>query len=427
MASRYDVLIVGAGHAGANLAAGLRRHKFRGSIGLLGDEPDVPYERPPLSKEYFTGDKPFEKILIRPPQFWPDNEIELVRGVRATGVDPQAGQVSTDDGRSIAYGTLAWAAGGSPKKLPVPGAGLDGVHELRTRADADIMKAAADSARQVVVIGGGYIGLEAAAALRKLGKRVVVLEALPRVLSRVAGEQLSSFFEQQHRGHGVDVRVDVGVEAIEGERAVTGVRLTSGEVIPAELVVVGIGIVPEIGPLEAAGAAVADGVRVDEFCRTSLPAVYAIGDCAAHVNRYAQGREVRLESVQNAADMALSVARTIADGIRKPYDAVPWFWSNQYDLRLQTVGLSSGFEHMIVRGDPGTASFSVIYLLGGRVIALDCVNNPRDYVQGKALITSGAVVDERKLADAGTPLREIAAGGPPPGGSEQGSTPGSLG
>lgn len=250
------------------------------------------------------------------------------------------------------------------------------------------MKAAAETAQQIVVIGGGYIGLEAAAVLTKAGKKVVLLEALDRVLARVAGEDLSRFFEKEHRDHGVDLRLGAQVAAIEGDTHVTGVRLADGEVIPADLVIVGIGIVPAVEPLLAAGAEGGNGVLVDPLCRTSLPDIYAIGDCAAHANDFAEGAVIRLESVQNANDQANVVAKGIC-GAEAPYHAIPWFWSNQYDLKLQTAGLSTGHDRAVLRGDPASRSFSVVYLKAGKVIALDCVNATKDYVQGRMLVTAG--------------------------------------
>ena len=263
-------------------------------------------------------------------------------------------------------------------------------------------------ASRAVVIGGGYIGLEAAAVLTKLGVAVTVLEMLPRVLARVAGEHLSAYFEAEHRAHGVDLRTGTGVVALVGEHGrVSGVTLANGTTLPADIVIAGIGIIPAVGPLLSAGAAGGNGVDVDEFCRTSLPDVYAIGDCAAQANSFANNAVVRLESVQNANDMATCAAKAIC-GDPQPYGATPWFWSNQYDLRLQTVGLSLGFDREVVRGDPAARSFSLIYLRQGQVIALDCVNNVKDYVQGRKLVEAKFKPDEPELlADHLVPLKEL--------------------
>lgn len=405
---QFDVVIVGGGHGGAQAAVVLRTQKFDGSIAIIGEEAELPYERPPLSKEYFAGEKEFSRIMLRPEKYWGERDVTMMLGQRVVSVDPAAKQVTTDQGEVVAYGKLIWAAGGHARRLPLPGGDLKNVQGVRTRADADAMKAASENAQQIVVIGGGYIGLEAAAVLSKAGKKVVLLEALDRVLARVAGEPLSRFYEEEHRSHGVDVRLGVQIEALEGDDHVTGVRLVGGDVIPADLVIVGIGIVPAVEPLIAAGAEGGNGVLVDDFCRTSLPDIYAIGDCAAHSNGFAEGAVIRLESVQNANDQASVVAKDII-GDTQPYQAVPWFWSNQYDLKLQTVGLSTGFDEAIVRGDMGARSFSIVYKKQGRVIALDCVNATKDYVQGRALVLNGSQIASDKLADASVPLKELAA------------------
>ena len=405
---RHDVLIVGAGHGGAQAAIALRQRKFEGSIALLGAEAELPYERPPLSKDYLAGEKPFERLLIRPAAFWEQRTVTMLPGRRVMAVDPQAHMVRTEDGATIGYGALIWAAGGTPRRLACEGNALRGVHAVRDRADVDRMIAELDVVKKVVVIGGGYIGLEAAAVLAKLGKSVTILEAMDRVLARVAGEPLSRFYEAEHRAHGVDVRTGVTVEAIEGrDGAASGVRLGDGTVLPADMVIVGIGILPNIAPLIAAGAEGGNGVLVDEHCRTSLADIFAIGDCAAHANAFADGAVIRLESVQNANDQATTVAKLLC-GTPEPYDAVPWFWSNQYDLKLQTVGLSSGHDTVVVRGDSGTRSFSLIYLKEGQVIALDCVNATRDYVQGRALVLAGANPAQEQLTDIDIPLKSLA-------------------
>ncbi|TPG49731.1 NAD(P)/FAD-dependent oxidoreductase [Sphingomonas glacialis] len=407
----FDILIVGAGHGGAQAAIALRQRGFEGTIALLGDEPELPYERPPLSKDYLAGDKPFERILIRPATFWSERAISLLPSRTVVSVDPVAHRVTTADGATIGYGTLIWATGGPPRRLTCAGHDLRGVHGVRNRADVDRMIAELPAVQRVIVIGGGYIGLEAAAVLTKLGKHVTVLEAAPRVLARVAGEALSHFYETEHRAHGVDLRTGVTVECIEEtDGAATGVRLADGTVLAGSMVIVGIGIIPAVAPLLEAGAAGGNGVTVDALCRTSLPDIFAIGDCAAHPNPYADGATIRLESVQNANDQATTVARVLT-GDPQPYDAVPWFWSNQYDLKLQTVGLSTGFDMAVLRGDVATRRFSVVYLKAGKVIALDCVNMTRDYVQGRALVMARAVIDPALLADADVPLKEMLAAG----------------
>ena len=405
--ARYDVLIVGGGHGGAQAAIALRKAKFEGSIAIVTNEKEFPYERPPLSKDYFAGEKPFERILIRPEAFWAERDIEMILGQRVESIDLEAKTASVSSADPIEYGHMIWAAGGSPRPLMCDGGNLGGVHVVRSKADVDAMTAELDAVTDVAVVGGGYIGLEAAAVLRKLGKNVVLLEAQDRVLARVAGEELSAFFEAEHRAQGVDLRTDVKVEKLIGEEnRVVGVQLADGEVVPAQMVIVGIGIIPAVGALKKAGAAGGNGVDVDEYCRTSLEDIFAIGDCAAHANSFAGGAVVRVESVQNANDMAAAVAKTIAVET-VPYDAVPWFWSNQYDLKLQTVGISTDFDATVLRGDPATRRFSVIYLRGGKVVALDCVNMTKDYVQGRALVLAGAQIEADILADTSQTLKDI--------------------
>ena len=404
---KADVVIVGAGHGGAQCAIALRQNGFTGTIAMIGRESEPPYERPPLSKEYFAREKTFDRLYIRPPQFWGEKDVQMVLGTEVTAVDPAAHSLTLSNGSNFGYGQLVWAAGGDPRRLTCPGADLAGVHAVRTREDCDRLMGEIDSGvRHIVVIGGGYIGLEAAAVLTKLGCTVTLLEALPRVLARVAGPELSAFYEAEHRAHGVDLRTGVGVEAIEGVGRVTGVRLADGSVVPADAVIVGIGIVPAIGPLLAAGAQGPAGIAIDDHCRTALPDIFAIGDCAAFACDFADGTVMRVESVQNANDQATCVAKAIC-GNPAAYHAFPWFWSNQYDLRLQTAGLSVGYDATVLRGDVAARSFSVIYLKAGRVIALDCVNAAKDYVQGRKLVEARVCPDVAKLADTSVALKEL--------------------
>lgn len=407
--NRADVIIVGAGHGGAAAALALLQQGFEGSIALIGREEEPPYERPPLSKEYLARGKEFARLYIRPPHFWEEKDVQLMLGTSVTEIEPMGKTVTLSNGEELGYTHLIWAAGGDARRLSCAGADLRGVHAVRTRADADRMMAEIDAgAKRCVVIGGGYIGLEAAAVLRKLDIEVVLIEMLDRVLARVAGEELSRFYEKEHRDHGVNILLETGVDSILGDGdKVTGVKLSDGSEVPADMVIVGIGIVPCIGPLILAGAAGANGVDVDEFCRTSLDDVYAIGDCAAHANDYADGTVIRLESVQNANDMAKVVAQKIR-GEKVPYKATPWFWSNQYDLKLQTVGLSIGHDKTVLRGNLADRSFSIVYLRAGKVVALDCVNKVKDYVQGKKLVERHAMIDSDVLADNGVALKEMA-------------------
>jgi len=402
-------VIVGTGHGGAQAAIALRQNGFSGSILMIGRDRDPPYERPPLSKEYLAGEKPFERILIRPTRFWEEKAITLRLGSTVTRIDPEARELTVSGGEKIGYSTLIWAAGGDARRLSCPGGSLHGIHAVRHKPDVDrLMAELAGGGKKVVVVGGGFIGLEAAAVLRKLGCQVTLIETRDRLLSRVAGKDLANFYEAEHRRLGVDIRLSTEVVSLSGENdRVAGVLLASGEALECEIVIAGIGIVPAVGPLIAAGAAGADGVDVDEFCRTSLEDVYAVGDCAAHANPYADGTVIRLESVQNAHDMANAAARTIC-GMPEAYHSVPWFWSNQYDLRLQTAGLSFDHDATVLRGDPAERSFSVVYLRDGRVIAVDAVNCTRDYAQGRKLIEARAMIDDPDaLTDFGQPLKSF--------------------
>ncbi len=405
-----DILIVGAGHGGAQAAIALRQSGHLGTIAIVGREPYLPYDRPSLSKDYLSGEKSFDRILLRPEAFWADRSVDLLLSRSVVRIDAGQKQATLDDGSVITYGSLIWAAGGDARRLSCPGAALGGIHVIRARSDVDqLVGELPDAGAHVLIVGGGYVGLEAAAALVKRGCHVTLLEALPRVLARVAGEALSSFYEQEHRAHGVDLRLEAMIRQIDGDgQRVTGVTLTDGEQIACDMIIVGIGIDPTIAPLAEAGATCGNGVLVDEHCRTDLSGVYAIGDCAAHANRFADGAVIRLESVQNAADMAIVVAKHLCDN-PAPYGATPWFWSNQYDLRLQTVGLSVGHDRAILRGDPSERRFSVIYLRAGQVIALDCVNATKDYIAGRKLVEAGARIDPTLLSDTDRHLNTLMA------------------
>lgn len=402
----HDVVIVGGGHAGAQTAAALRQAKFQGSIAIVGDEDELPYERPPLSKDYLSGEKTFDRLLIRPDAFWTEREVTMHLGQRVMSVDAEAHEITTEQGQTISYSQLVWAAGGAPRQLTCGGHDLTGLHTVRTRADVDRIMRELDDVQDVVVIGGGYIGLEAAAVLIKLGKRVTLVEALDRILSRVAGQPISDFFQAEHLAQGVTLHLNTAVDCIEGQGKVEAVRLADGTRLAAQMAIVGVGIIPSIQPVIEAGAQGGNGIRVDAQCRTSLTDIFAIGDCALHANRFADGAEIRLESVQNANDQATVVAKMIA-GQETAYDAVPWFWSNQYDLRLQTIGLSLGYDQTVIRGEPEARKFSVVYLKAGKIIALDCVNDVKSYVEGRRLVDLGLSASVEQLADSSRPLKEI--------------------
>jgi 3-phenylpropionate/trans-cinnamate dioxygenase ferredoxin reductase component len=405
----FDVLVVGSGHGGTHAAAALRQRGFTGSIGLASAEDESPYQRPPLSKGYLSRDLDRERILLRPRAFWDERGVTILGGRRIAGVDARRGQVATGDGTRLGFGSLIWAAGSTARTLNCRGHQLAGIHTLRSRADADAVARELPAVTEVLIVGGGYIGLEVASSLIKLGLRVLVAEPRQRVLGRVCAEPVSRFFEREHRRHGVELRLGVGVNALEGGAGrVSSAVLTDGSVVPAQLVIVGVGAQPVVEALRAAGAAGEDGVDVDADCRTTINGIYAIGDCAAQVTVFGGGTRLRLESVQNAVDQAAAVAAALT-GAPRPVPAPPTFWSDQYTHRLRTVGLSHGSDTTVVRGDPATDSFSVLHLRHGQVTAVESVNVMKDFAQGRSLVAAGTKADPGRLADPSVPLRDLVA------------------
>ena len=401
-------VVVGASHAGSQVAVNLRKFGWEGAITLIGDEPLAPYHRPPLSKDFLTGGKTIEQLHLRPAEHYQRADVTLRLGNVVTAIDRTNSRVSVGAGEALAYDALVLATGARVRTLPLVDPTLGGVHYLRNAADIAAIRADLETTRNVVVIGGGYIGLEAAATLRKLGRNVTVIEAAERVLQRVTSAPMSAFFERVHREEGVDVRVATGVKALVGEQRVTAVALDNGEEIAAELVIVGIGVVPNVELASAAGLATDNGIVVDAFGRTSDPAIFACGDCA-NVSNERLGGPRRLESVQNANDLGLVVAKTLA-GQPQPYGAVPWFWSDQFDVKLQIAGLAEGYDTLIARGaaDAGR-SFALFYLDGARLIAVDAVNRPREFVATRQWLSRDAHVDADKLADESVPLPDCLA------------------
>lgn len=405
--SNYDVIIVGTGHAGAQAAVALRQQGFTGSILMIGEELHLPYERPPLSKEYFSGEKTFERILLRPEQFWQDKKIDLKLGQRVIQIDAQSHRILTQQNYEYHYDKLIWATGGKPRRLSCEGAALEGIHYIRNREDVDRINQELDRVQKCVIIGGGYIGLEAASALRKINRDVTLVEGQSRVLARVAGPIISDFYQQYHQEKGVEFYLGQGVDYLEGDQGrVHTVILANGTRIATDMVIVGIGLNPEVNVLVEAGAAFSNGIETDRRCRTSLVDIFAIGDCANHENFFADGQRIRLESVQNANDQAMIVTKEILDK-GEDYAAVPWFWSNQYDLKLQTIGLSIGYDQEILRGEPDSGSFTVIYLREGKIIAIDCVNRPADFIQGKAIIQQSIYIPIEQLSDYSQALKDM--------------------
>ncbi len=378
------VVIVGAGQAGAALAARLRALGHTGEIVMLGDEPSPPYQRPPLSKAYLLGEMSEDRLWLRAPEFWADQQVTLRLGQPVTAIDP-AGKTLTCGGKSLAYDALALTTGSSPRRLPASiGGDLAGVFTVRSLADVDAMRPRFQPGSRIIIVGGGYIGLEAAAVAAKLGLQVTVLEMAPRILQRVAAPETSDHVRSLHRAQGVTVLESTGLDRLLGRPHVTGARLTDGRDLPADFVIVGVGITPNTGLAGAAGLTLDNGIATDAMGRTSDPAIWAAGDCASFPH---QDGRLRLESVGNAIDMAEAVAANIL-GAGQPYDAKPWFWSDQFDLKLQIAGLNAGYDRVVTRpGDGGAVSFW--YYRGDRLLAVDAMNDARAYMVGKRLIEGG--------------------------------------
>lgn len=393
-------VIVGASHAGAQLAASLRQEGWDGEIILVGDESVLPYQRPPLSKAYLAGKSTLDELAIRSAEFYTKQRIQLLDAT-VEAIDRSVGHLSLSTGDALPYDKLALCTGARPRRLPTPGADLAGVFYLRTAADVEMIREAASPGRRAVIVGGGYIGLETAASLRALGLEVTVLEATERVLERVTAPEVSAFFDRIHREEGVNIRTGALVEALSGDGRVREVILASGESIPADLVIVGIGVEPNTELAAAAGLVVDNGVVIDDQARTSDPDIVAAGDCASHdMARY--GRRIRLESVPSAAEQAKVAAATVC-GKSKKIAALPWFWSDQYDLKLQIAGLNTGYDEVVLSGDPTRdRDFTCFYLRAGELIAADCINRPRDFMFSKRVITQQVAIDRAELVLAGS-------------------------
>jgi len=400
------IVIVGAGQAGIQLALTLHRLGYTGRLLLIGEELHLPYKRPPLSKAYLAGTVDRESLHVVPQSTLDKAGIEFIGGVAVTRIDRAAKQIELGDGRKFGYDKLALTTGGRSRPLPLPGADRPNVFLVRTIDNVEALRLQCVAGKHVVVVGGGFIGLEMSAVLLKLGVKVTVLEGLPRVLARVTVPEVSAFYERVHREAGVDLRTNVKIEAFEGEPLVTRVRLGDGSYVDADAVIVGTGQIPNTELAQTAGLAVDNGIVVDEFAQTSDPDIVAAGDCSNHLNTF-YGRHLRLESVPNAMEQSRAAAATLL-GKPQPYHAVPWFWSDQYELKLQMVGLSAGFDQLVLRGDPQTQrSFCAFYLKDGRLIATDTVSRPQDFMIAKKLVALRASLDAAQLADESVPLESL--------------------
>ena len=404
------ILIVGAGQAAVQAAESLRAGGYAGDITLLGDEAHGPYHRPPLSKAWLAGEMDGAQLVMRAPEMLARKNITLRTGVRVEAIDRAAKVVRLADGSALPYDGLVLATGSTPRSLPLPDGAAAGVHALRSRGDADAISArlalCQEQQRPVVVIGGGFIGLEVAATARKKGLTVTVLEAAPRLLGRVLAPALSDWYAALHRSHGVELVFDARIEALEtgADGSVSGVRLADGSLLPAGLVVVGIGVNANDGLAQAAGLECERGIVVDACCRTSDPAIVAAGDCTAR--RLPDGSLARLESVQNATEQGKSAAAALLGQDRR-FTATPWFWSDQYDRKLQMAGLSGGAEQWAVRGDMAGASFSVYHFRADKLIAVDSVNAAKDHLQARKLLDAGISPTPEQAADSGFDLGSL--------------------
>jgi 3-phenylpropionate/trans-cinnamate dioxygenase ferredoxin reductase subunit len=398
------VIVIGGGQAGAQAVDTLRREGFDGRLVLICDEPELPYQRPPLSKKYLSGELPAERLLFRHRAFYEEHRIELRLGLRVSKLHLGLKQVELTDGEMLAYDRLMLCLGASSRRLSCPGAESPAIHYLRGLADAGAMRAAFKPGARVVIIGGGYIGLETAATCRKMGCEVTVLEMADRVMNRVVAPPVSQFFAAEHRAHGINLSCNARVTRIESNGAIEGVICADDSRHEAEAIIVGVGAIATTALASEAGLQCDNGIVVDEYCRTSDAHVYAAGDCTNHPSpRYA--RRVRLESVDNAFEQAKAAAMNVLD---KPtiHDRVPWFWSDQFDSKLLIVGLSQDYDRQVLRGDPATRSFSVCYLKGQELIAVEAINHSKDYMAARKLIADRALMNLDKLPDPSTPLKE---------------------
>ncbi len=403
-------IIVGASHAAAQLAPSLRQEGWEGEIQIIGDEPYLPYHRPPLSKAFLANEKTLEELAIRPSAFYEKNDIQLRQGY-VTAIDRDSKILTLSDGQTQAYDKLALCTGSRVRKISLPGSELSGVHYLRNIADVEGIKRSLAHGSHAVIIGGGYIGLETASALRKLGMTVTVLEMADRILQRVTAPELSEFYMRVHQEEGVVIHANTSVKNILGKTRVEKVICADGSEYLADAVIVGIGILPNAELAEESGIPVDNGILVDEFCRTNDPDIVAVGDCTNHFNERYQ-RRMRLESVPNANEQAKVAAATIVGvkivGTNKKYNSLPWFWSDQYDLKLQIAGLSEGYDQVLIRGDKSNSrSFAAFYFKGGALISADCVNRPQEFMLSKKLINEHVSIDQEQLVDESISVKEL--------------------
>jgi 3-phenylpropionate/trans-cinnamate dioxygenase ferredoxin reductase subunit len=411
MASEPNVIVIGAGQAGGDVVTLLRQNGFAGELILIGDEPHLPYLRPPLSKAFLAGEVTAESLLTRDAAAYEKAAVIVRTGQRVAAINRHEKLISLENGEELAYGQLVLATGGRPRMMKVPGAGLKNIFYLRTIADVEALRAAFLPGRRLVIVGGGYIGLEVASVAVKQGLDVTVLEGAPRVLVRVTSPEMSAFYERVHQREGVKIRTGIAVSGFLADPAgesVAAVECGEAASVPADLVIIGIGLIPNTELAEAAGLLVDNGILVNGSAQTSDPHIYAIGDCAAHAHHEFLRRKVRLESVPNATEQARAAAAAIC-GKPVPPATPPWFWSDQYELKLQMAGLSDGYDDIVLRGDPASDSFIALYLKNGEVIAADAVNRIADFMAARRLVAAAKTIPGAALGDDTQPLKAIAA------------------
>ena len=399
------ILVMGGGQAAVQLCLSLRKNKVTAPVLMLSEESDYPYHKPPLSKCYLSGETDEEKLSMRPESFYSSKDIEVVLGCKVTAIEPEAHKVTTDKG-SYDYQSLVIASGARPRELQLEGNSLGGVHLLRNLDQSRAIKSELEQAQNVVVVGAGFIGLEFAAVANKMNKHVTVLDKSVRAMARAVAPDVSSWFVQHHRANGIDLRLQECASQLIGEKKIEQVKTTDGNLLDCDLLVIGIGVVPNDEVAKSAGLACDDGIIVNEFCETSMADIYAAGDCAKHPNQFCSGSMIRLESIQNATDQSRTVASVLA-GEKSSYHSVPWFWSDQGEVSLQMAGLSNGSDQFITRGSVSEGVFSVYHFKAGQLQCVDSINSPRDHMVARKLIAAGISPSAAQAADAGFDLKTL--------------------
>lgn len=400
-----DIVIIGAGHAAGQLLVTLKQKEFSGKITLIGEEAYYPYKRPPLSKTYLADELTLDRLLVKPPSFYEDIQTSVLLNTKVSFVDRSNKVVQTKDGKHITYDKLIFATGARPRKINLPGSNLKGIFYLRNIDHVKRIKSKLSPDSVITIVGAGYIGLEVAAVAAKIGAEVTVVEAKDRVMNRVVSKEISNFYENEHKKHGVKIILSSKIDAFLGDKNVTSVKLSDGKTIKTNIVIIGIGAIPNTEIAAQTDLGIDDGIIVNSRCLTEDPHIYAIGDCTSHPN-VLLGKSIRLESVHNAVEQAKIAAENIC-GIDNHYKSIPWFWSDQYDIKLQIAGLSYKYDETVIRGKIESRSFSCIYIKDQFIIAIDSINNPGDFIQGKLLIENKTKIDRETLSNPKIMLKDM--------------------